>query len=301
MGTKKPILSEENPFATDTNYDDLTIRVAEKPSGENQNQNATPSYANIDTGTVNRNEALHLTGTLTTKPLVLTKELESPYDARYKTEYFPRGGKKVGEPQSPRHIRTIDNKSKITIQLPQGYGIPADFENYSLEVSLITVDRGAGHHWHVYQFQTHHTDPNAPDINPIAIPITAENFQKGEIEIELVVIKTLKDRLREVSSLNPFTEKPNRELTNACKTIEDLESRYNLSHAQVAFSIVYKMPNDSFVRYASTTVISNEIIEKKSNPTDEITCPHCSKTLSIKEQKKAQGKRRSAAPSAPTK
>ncbi|CAF1434413.1 unnamed protein product [Adineta ricciae] len=301
MGTKKPTLTEEKPFTTDTSYDDLTIYLAEKSCGENQNQNAMSSYANIDRGTVNLNEALHLTGTLTTKPLVLTKELESLYDARYKTDYFPRGGKKVGKPQAPRYIRTIDNESKITIQLPQGYGIPADPENYFLEVSLVTVNRGAGHHWHVYQFQLHHTDQNVRDDNPVVMPITAENYQKGEIEIELVVIKTRKDHLRQVLSLNPFVQEPNLELTEGCKTIEDLESRYNLLCAQVAFSIVYQMSDGSFVRYPSTTVISNEIVEKKPNPTDEITCPHCSGTLSIKEQKKAQRKRPSAAPSASTK
>ena len=51
--------------------------------------------------------------------------------------------------------------------------------------------------------------------------------------------------------------------TADCKTIDDLEHTYELSHAHVAFSFGYRDASGRFIRFTNTTVISNEISESR--------------------------------------
>ncbi len=56
-------------------------------------------------------------GSLFNKKLILPKKLKSPFDIRYKTDYFPRGGMNAGKSQAPRYLHTVDNKQDILIKV----------------------------------------------------------------------------------------------------------------------------------------------------------------------------------------
>lgn len=56
-------------------------------------------------------------GSLFNQKLILRKELRIPFDIRYKSDYFPRGGKHVGEPQSPRYLLTVDDEQDIIVRV----------------------------------------------------------------------------------------------------------------------------------------------------------------------------------------
>jgi hypothetical protein len=56
-------------------------------------------------------------GSLFNKKLILPKKLNSTFDIRYKTDYFPRGGMNAGKSQSPRYLHTEDGKQDIPIKV----------------------------------------------------------------------------------------------------------------------------------------------------------------------------------------
>lgn len=49
------------------------------------------------------------------------KQLNSTADIRYKTDYFPRGGKNAGIPQKPRYVHTMDGNRQIIIKVNHIY------------------------------------------------------------------------------------------------------------------------------------------------------------------------------------
>jgi hypothetical protein len=56
-------------------------------------------------------------GSLFNRQLILVKEFKSPFDIRYKTDYFPRGGQHAGVPQKPRYLRTVDDDQEAVIKV----------------------------------------------------------------------------------------------------------------------------------------------------------------------------------------
>jgi len=56
-------------------------------------------------------------GSLFNKKLILPKNLESPFDIRYKRDYFPRGGMNAGKSQAPRYLHTEDGQQEIIIKV----------------------------------------------------------------------------------------------------------------------------------------------------------------------------------------
>ncbi len=56
-------------------------------------------------------------GTLFNRKLILDKELKSPVDIRYKSNYFPQSGKNVGIPQTLRYVHTVDGGDEIIIKV----------------------------------------------------------------------------------------------------------------------------------------------------------------------------------------
>ena len=51
------------------------------------------------------------------RPLILARELKSPVDVRYKTDYFPRTGPNADSPQAPRYLHTVDEGQEIIIKV----------------------------------------------------------------------------------------------------------------------------------------------------------------------------------------
>ncbi|UJR37644.1 hypothetical protein I4U23_030341 [Adineta vaga] len=284
----------EVDFKSDTNYNILTNLVAETTNSNGYKQPTNTNHGGTIALPRDQNENFHDVGTLFKQPLIISEKLESPYYARYKTDYFPRGGKNVGQPQSPRYVRTVDGDQEVTIEFPAGYKVPEHLGNYYLEIALLTVPRETQHYWHVHKLQSHHTDISVPDENPLMVPLTKEHFESGKVK--LVVIKAKQDELKEFSSLTLFNAETTSNWTAECKTIEELGHIYELSRAKIAFSLVFQNSNGQYIRCTDTTVMSNEIIEKeKAKPSDDITCPGCSRSFSIKEQRKAEKKRSASA------
>ncbi len=54
---------------------------------------------------------------LLNQKLILAKEIKSPVDIRYKTNYFPLSGKNAGKPQTLRWLRTVDGEEEIIIKV----------------------------------------------------------------------------------------------------------------------------------------------------------------------------------------
>jgi hypothetical protein len=56
-------------------------------------------------------------GSLFSQQLILSKELKSPFDIRYKTDYFPRSGPNANKAQAPRYLHTVDDDQDIVIKV----------------------------------------------------------------------------------------------------------------------------------------------------------------------------------------
>jgi hypothetical protein len=75
-------------------------------------------------------------GSLFNRPLILVKELKSPFDIRYKSDYFPRGGKNAGIPQPPRYLQTVDGQQEIIIKV--NYILTLKISSFRLRMILVS-------------------------------------------------------------------------------------------------------------------------------------------------------------------
>ncbi|CAF2447614.1 unnamed protein product [Rotaria sp. Silwood2] len=271
---------KESNFPTDTDYSQLHEQIVQGNNIINKQQilknygGTLPSISNqnsssnlVACNTFDGDEYYDYEGSLFNQKLILSKDLKSLVDIRYKTDYFPTGGKNANKPQSPHYVHSVGGNKNIIIKFPPGFKRPDKLENYFLEVALLTVPRDRQYYIHVNKFQLNNTDKTILDLNPFLIPFTEEHFNKGQIEVKLVIVKTRHNDLINVSSLRLFNEQEQSNWTADCKTIEDLEHAYKLSHAIVAFSLGFINNNNEFIRFTKTTVMSNEIVERSSSTT----------------------------------
>ncbi|CAF0848922.1 unnamed protein product [Rotaria sordida] len=298
---------KESDFPTNTDYSHVHEKIVDGTNNTVNKQQILTNYGDTLPAISNQNSSSNLVVACNTydenqyydegeslfnKQLILLKNLKSPFDIQYKTDYFPCGGKNANKPQPPHYLHSVDDDKNIIIKFPHDFKPPKKCDNYYLEVALLTVPRIGQHYIHVNKFQLDNTDNTVMDQNPFCIRLTEEHFKKGEISVKLVLVKTRRNDLRNISSLQLFNEQDSLNWTADCKTISDLEHDYELSHAMVAFSLGFINKNNKFIRFTKTTIISNEIVEKeKSKSSDSITCPHCSLSFNIKEQKSKNQKR----------
>ncbi|CAF0936206.1 unnamed protein product [Adineta steineri] len=249
----------EEPFLASANHSSIDAAIVDSYIGNVSNQEGATSYGNTRKTTSDQAKSLF------DQQLILLKDFESPCDIRYKTDYFPVGGKNAGKPQPPRYVHTVDGEQNITIKFAAGYRIPENLDNHFLEVALITVPRINQHYLHVNKFQLSNEDVNVSDENPFFIPLTTEHIKDGEIAFKLVIVKTPKRDLKNIQSLPLFDSDTNLDKMLDCETTDELQHMYELSQAKIAFSLGYTDENDRFIRYTKTTVTSNDIVEKEKS------------------------------------
>ncbi|CAF3361869.1 unnamed protein product [Rotaria socialis] len=76
-------------------------------------------------------------------------------------------------------------------------------------------------------------------------------------------IATIKPGLTGLSSLPVFNATQFTNYRVNCEIIKDFKNAYELSRARLAFSLGYSDDNNQLFRFTNTTVMLNEIIEKK--------------------------------------
>ncbi|CAF3751051.1 unnamed protein product [Rotaria socialis] len=143
--------------------------------------------------------------------------------------------------QSPRYIHDVDDKKIATIKFACNSEFRKFLENYFLEVALITVLIDNQYYLHPYKFQ----------------------LDNSNITFKFVIIKTLQPGLTGLSSLPVFNATQFTNYRVNCEIIKDFKNAYKLSRARLAFSLGYSDDNNQLFRFTNTTVMLNEIIEKK--------------------------------------